>query len=37
MQYRKSGHTGLTVSEIGLGCKGVIDKSWEYTKEVFGY
>jgi hypothetical protein len=35
MNYRELGSTGLTVSEIGLGCEGFIGKSREYTEEVF--
>ena len=35
MQYRQLGSTGLSVGEIGLGCEGFLNKSWDYTKEVF--
>lgn len=35
MQCRTLGATGLSVSEIGLGCEGFIGKDEAYTKEVF--
>ncbi|MBQ9647803.1 MAG: aldo/keto reductase, partial [Oscillospiraceae bacterium] len=37
MQYKTLGATGLTVSEIGLGCEGFIDRDWDYTREIFDY
>lgn len=33
MNYRKLGRTGLKVSEIGMGCEGFVDKSYEQVKE----
>ena len=33
MNYRKLGNTGLTVSEIGMGCEGFVDKNYEQVKE----
>ena len=32
MQYRTLGRTGLRVSEIGMGCEGFVDKSYEEVK-----
>ena len=29
MQYRTLGRTGIRVSEIGMGCEGFVDKSYE--------
>ena len=33
MNYRTLGRTGLKVSEIGMGCEGLIDKSFGQVKE----
>ena len=35
MNYRKLGRTGIKVSEIGMGCEGFLDKSDEFTNEMF--
>lgn len=35
MNYRMLGRTGLSVSEIGLGCEGFAGKSMELTKKMF--
>ena len=33
MNYRTLGRTGLKVSEIGMGCEGLVDKSYDQVKE----
>ena len=33
MNYRELGKTGLMVGEIGIGCEGFVDKSYEQVKE----
>lgn len=35
MNYNKLGNTGLSVSEIGLGCEGLIDREDEFVREMF--
>ena len=33
MQYRTLGRTGIRVSEIGMGCEGLVGKSYDQVKE----
>ena len=33
MNYRTLGRTGLKVSEIGMGCEGLVGKSYDQVKE----
>ena len=33
MNYRELGHTGIMVSEIGVGCEGFVDKDYSFVKE----
>ncbi len=33
MNYRTLGRTGLKVSEIAMGCEGLVDKSYEQVRE----
>ena len=33
MNYRTLGRTGLKVSEIAMGCEGMVDKSYEQVRE----
>lgn len=34
MQYRELGHTGLRVSEIGMGCEGFVEKPFEEVRAM---
>jgi len=36
MNLRPLGNTGLSVSEIGLGCEGFLDKDLDFTRDVLG-
>ena len=33
MRYRELGRTGIKVSEIGMGCEGFVDQSYEKIRE----
>ncbi|MCI8551500.1 MAG: aldo/keto reductase, partial [Lawsonibacter sp.] len=33
MNYHTLGRTGLKVSEIGMGCEGLVDKSYDQVQE----
>ncbi len=35
MNYHELGATGLTVSEIGLGCEGFVGQDQKFTQEMF--
>lgn len=37
MEYRKLGKSNIEVSVIGFGCEGFLNKSLEYTKEMFDF
>ena len=32
MEYRELGRTGYMVSEIGMGCEGLVEKPYEQVK-----
>ena len=35
MHYRELGHTGMKVSEIGMGCEGFAENGYRMTRELF--
>src|SRR5574344_3054858 len=37
MKYRKLGRTGISVSELGIGCEGFISKTPEECRQMLNY
>ena len=35
MQYRPLGNTGLTISEIALGCEGMVEDNYTMCAKLF--